>query len=83
MKNNRKIKWSNILKFIVLISSLLLIIHDIFMITVYGWVTNNMASWTWFGFVTFVLAVVVVILILDDFDEQLNKKKRASKKLST
>ena len=52
------------------------------MITIYGWITNNMASWTWFGFCTFVLALVIAILILDDFDEQLNKKKRVSQKLS-
>ena len=82
MKNNKKIKWGNILKFMILISCLLLIINDIFMITIYGWITNNMASLTWFGFGTFVLALVIAILILDDFDEQLNKKKRVSQKLS-
>ena len=79
MKNNKKIKWVNILKFMILISCLLLIINDIFMITIYGWITNNMASWTWFGFGTFVLALVIAILILDDFDEQLNKKRELVK----
>lgn len=75
MKNNKKIKWVNILKFMILISCLLLIINDIFMITIYGWITNNMVSWTWFGFGTFALALVIAILIFEDFDEQLNKKK--------
>lgn len=77
----KKIKWLNILKVLGLIGCLALIVHDLFMVTIYGWITSNMVGWTWFGFGTFILAFMVAGLIFEDLEDQWNaietKKERA------
>lgn len=45
MKALKKIKWLNVLKIIGFIGCLALIVHDLFMVTVYGWITSNMVGW--------------------------------------
>lgn len=81
MKALKGIKWLNVLKIIGFIGCLALIVHDLFMVTVYGWITSNMVGWTWFGFATFVAAIMTAGTIFDDLEEQWNaietKKERA------
>lgn len=82
MKALKRIKWLNVLKVLGLIGCLALIIHDLFMVTVYGWITSNMVGWTWFGFGTFVISFMIASLLFEDLEEQWNaigstKKERA------
>lgn len=81
MKALKKIKWLNVLKVLGLIGCLALIVHDLFMVTIYGWITSNMVGWTWFGLATFVATIMIASLIFDDLEEQWNaidtKKERA------
>ena len=81
MRALKRIKWLNVLKIIGFIGCLALIVHDLFMVTVYGQITSNMVGWTWFGFATFVAALMTAGTIFDDLEEQWNaietKKERA------
>ncbi len=61
----RKIKWGNVFKAIILLNCIGLVIHDFYYITI------KLYSWTWLGFITFILATVVGIVIYDDFEEQI------------
>lgn len=68
-----KIKWKNVALLIVLIICASIIIHDVFMLTFYSWITGMMASWTWFGFLTFLLAFAIGGEIIEYFEEEINK----------
>ena len=61
MKNNKKlkIKWENVALIIVLLICASIVFHDVFMLTIYSWITGNMYGWTWFGFLTFLLAFAI------------------------
>lgn len=69
----RKINWINVIKAVVFIFCISMIIHDIFMLTVYGWITGNLYGWSWFGFLTFILFCSIACIIYEDFDEQIKK----------
>ena len=43
------------------------------MLTIYGWITGNMYGWTWFGFLTFIIAFAVGGEIVEYFYEEINK----------
>jgi len=74
MKKKRlKIKWVNVIKLIVFIFCISMILHDIFMLTIYGWVTGNLYGWTWLGFITFILFCSIAGMIYEDFEEQIEK----------
>lgn len=71
MKKKRvKIKWLNVVKLILFIFCVYMILHDLYMITIHSYITGNMYSWTWLGFITFILFIVVAGAIYDDFEEQ-------------
>lgn len=72
MRALKRVKWLNVLKIVGFIGCLALIVHDLFMVTVYGWITSNMVGWTWFGFATFVAAIMTAGTIFDDLEEQWN-----------
>ena len=77
----KKVKWLNVLEALLFLGSLAVIIHDLFMVTVYSWFTSQLVGWTWFGFGTFILAFMVAGLIFEDLEDQWNaietKKERA------
>lgn len=81
MRTSKKIKWLNVLKIVGFIGCLALIVHDLFMVTVYGWITSKLVSWTWLGFITFVIAFIIASILFDDLEKQWNttktKKERA------
>lgn len=71
MKKKRvKIKWLNVIKLILFIYCVYMILHDVYMITIHSYITGNMYSWTWLGFITFILFIIVAGTIYDDFEEQ-------------
>ncbi len=72
-KKRLKIKWKNIALLIILLVCGAVVIHDLYMLTIYSWITGKMASWTWFGFGTFLLAFWIGGEIVEYIIEQLNK----------
>ena len=68
-----KIKWKNVVKLIVFIFCISMIFHDLFMLTIGSWISGNLYSWTWFGFITFLLFCSIACMIYADFEEQIEK----------
>lgn len=66
----KKIKWRNAIKLLMLIGVTSLVISDMYKIII-GY------SWTWLGFITFILSCIVIGTIIDDFEEQLKKTSKA------
>lgn len=65
-----KIKWGNIGLLALLLLCASIVIHDLFMLTIYSWISGNMYGWTWFGFITFILAFAVGGEIIEYFYEE-------------
>lgn len=73
-KNKKfKIKWKNVSLAVILLMCIGLILHDIFMITIYSWITGNLYGWTWLGLLTFILAIGIGGEIIEYFDDEINK----------
>lgn len=60
-----KIKVINIFKLIILTACLGLIIYDLYMLLIYPIITKFLTSWTIYGFLTFVLAVIISLNIIE------------------
>lgn len=76
MKKNKKrlkIKWRNVALLGVLLICAGIVLHDLFMLTIYGWITGKMIGWTWFGFLTFIIAFGVGGEIIEYFIDEINK----------
>lgn len=72
MKKNKKklnIKWKNVMLGVVLLICASIVVKDMFMVTVYGWITGVQTSWTWFGLLTFLLALTTGLSIIEYFEE--------------
>jgi len=72
-KRKLKIKWKNVSILTVGLLALSVIIHDVFMLTIYTWLTGNSYGWTWFGLITFVLACSVLGEVIEYFDDEDNQ----------
>lgn len=72
-KKRLKIKWNNIALLGVLLLCAYIVIHDLFMLTIYSWITGHMLGWTWFGFITFIISFAVGGEIIEYFYEEINK----------
>ena len=72
MKKNKriKIKWRNVGLVAVLLLCVGVVLHYLFMLTVYSWITGELLGWTWFGFLTFILAFAVGGEIVEYFYEE-------------
>lgn len=66
-----KIKWINVIKLILLIISILVILHDTYMLTLASWFTGKLYSFSWFGLMTFILFCIIAGIIYNDFKEQI------------
>lgn len=76
----RKINWLAVGELILFLMSLALIIHDFYMVTVYSWIHSTLVGWTWLGFGTFFIAIMVASITYEDLEERANrptKKERA------
>lgn len=60
-----KIQVINIFKLIILTACLGLIIYDLYMILIYPIVNKVLTSWTMYGFLTFALAVIISLNIIE------------------
>lgn len=74
-KKKLKIKWKNVALFGILLICGYVVIHDLFMLTIYSWITGQYVGWTWFGLGIFFIAFAVGGAIIEYFDEEINKKK--------
>ena len=69
----KKIKWLNVMKSIIFILCVYMILHDLYMLTIYSTITGKLYGWTWLGFITFILFFVVASMIYDGFKEEIKK----------
>lgn len=67
----KKINWINVTKLVVFIFCVYMILHDLYMLAIYPFVSGKLYSWTFLGVVTFILFITVAGMIYDDFEEQL------------
>ena len=61
----KKVRVINVLKLVILTACLGLIIYDLYMILIYPIITKVLTSWTMYGFLTFVLAVIISLNIIE------------------
>lgn len=74
MKNKKlKIKWGNLGLMCILIICLIVVLHDLYVIFIQPWITGISAGWTWFGFITFILAFFTGGAIIDYFIDEIKK----------
>jgi hypothetical protein len=52
----RKIKWKNVIKLIIMLICLLIVIHDMYMVSISQFFTGELVGWTWYGFFSFIVA---------------------------
>lgn len=72
-KNKRKISFKKIALLGILLLCTYIVLHDLYMLTIYSWITKTMVGWTWFGFTTFIVAFAVGGEIVEYFIEEINK----------
>lgn len=68
-----KIKWGNLLLLAILLFCSYVVLHDIYMITIHSWITSTLTSWTWYGLITFALAIAIGGQLIEYFSEEFNK----------
>lgn len=68
-----KKKHKNMILLIILILCICFVIHDFYMIAIKPWITHETAGWTYFGFITFIIAAASGLLIIDYFIKEINK----------
>lgn len=56
-----KIRWGNLVRAFLFIGSLLVIIHDLYMVTISQFVTGYMVGFTCLGLITFIAAIMILI----------------------
>lgn len=72
-KKNLKIKWENVALLGVLLICTYLVLHDLFMVTIYTWISGNIYGWTWLGITTFMIAFSIGAMIIEHFIEEANE----------
>lgn len=73
MKNHRKIKWENIVLSIIFVICALIVLHDLYVLLIEPIFTTMIKGWTWYGLLTFIIALIKGCIILDYFIDELNK----------
>ena len=67
----KKIKWINVIKAVVFLFCIVMILHDLYMLTFASWISGELYGWTWYGLLTFILFCSIAGMIYDDFEEQI------------
>ena len=63
----KRIKWGNVLKLIIFLFCIGLIIYDFYMLTIHSFITGNLLSWNYLGFITFCISFIIAGKIYSDF----------------
>lgn len=61
-----KFKWKNLLKIMILTACFSVVVHDLYMLTIYSWINHVSTTWTAFGGLTFLFACFLADYIFDD-----------------
>lgn len=65
-----KVKWINVIKLLVFCFCIGNILRDIYLLTIYSLVIGKLYSFTWLGFITFILFCAIAEILYQDFEEQ-------------
>ena len=65
----KKLNWKNIGLAILFILAIEVIGHDLYLVGFKSIITGTTISWTWFGFITFGIAVLTVDVIYQYFED--------------
>ena len=65
----KRIKWKNMALLIILIICSYVILHDMYMLTIYTSITGKLTSWTLVGFTTFVISIITSGYIVEYFNK--------------
>lgn len=71
----RKIKWKNVGLTIILIICAGIVLHDLYVLLIEPILTTMVKGWTWYGLLTFIIALITSCSIIDYFNDELNIKK--------
>ncbi len=70
-KTTKKFRWKNIWLMVVFLSSLGLVLHDLYMIIIYPFICNRIIGFTVFGIITFMVALYFVYDLGEYFYEKI------------
>jgi len=70
----KRINWKNIFKATVMLACGVMVLKDIYKITIHSWFTNQYTGFTMLGFITFVVFLTVAVTMYVDLTEQLGGK---------
>lgn len=71
----KKIKWKNVGLTIILIICAGIVLHDLYVLLIEPILTTMVKGWTWYGLLTFTIALTVSCSIIDYFNDELNIEK--------
>lgn len=74
----KKIKWVNVIKLFLFLFFGGLVLHDVYMLTLYSLITGQYWSWSWNGLATFMIAFMTAYVIFGDFKNQMKKMSTTS-----
>lgn len=69
----RKINKKNVILLMLLLICTALVIHDLYFILIQPIINGQSAGWTYFGFITFILAIFLGGNIIDYFIDEFKK----------
>lgn len=62
----RKVKWNNVIKLLIMLICLVIVVHDMYMVSISQFFTGHMVGWTWYGFLTFLTSFFTLGSLYDD-----------------
>lgn len=66
----KKVKWGNVIKLITMLVASLVVIYDLYKLTIYSFITDKLYSWTWYGFMTFIMCfAITAVLYFEVFED--------------
>lgn len=73
MKKHRKVKWENVALSIIFVICSLIVLHDLYVLLIKPIFTTIVNGWTWYGLLTFSIALTIGCIIFDYFIDELKK----------
>lgn len=67
----RVIKWGNLVNAFLFVGSLLVVLHDLYMVTISELFTGYLVGFTWFGLGIFIAAIVILISSFNELKKEL------------
>lgn len=67
----KKLNWKHLSLLIILVICIGIVLHDIYLIGVACWISSKLYGFTFFGFITFVVAIIVGVVVWEKIKEKL------------